>query len=85
MPVNAQNVPGTKRFLNICQIALDAITLHVFNTIKKINQANKHSTTKALDISTGDITRPKSCLKMAPFISVKYWVNMLISILRYGI
>ena len=34
--------------------------MHMFNTVKKINQANKYSTFKGMNISAGDITRPKS-------------------------
>ncbi len=51
---------------------LATITIHMFNTVKKIKQVNKHSTIKGMNISAGAITRPKSCLKMAPFMSVKY-------------
>ena len=49
----------------------------MFNTVKKINHANKHSTIKGMNISAGNITSPKSCLKMAPSMSGKYWVNMI--------
>ena len=51
------------------QWKLASITMHMFNTVKKINQANKHSTIKDMNISAGDITMPKSCLKIAPYVS----------------
>ncbi len=47
------------------------------NTVKKITQAHKHNTIKGMNISADDITRPKSCLKMAPSMSGKYWLNMI--------
>ena len=49
--------------------------MHMFNAVKDINQVNKHSTIKGMNISTGDITRPM-CLKMAPFVGGNHWVNM---------
>ena len=49
----------------------------MFNTVKKVNQAIKHSTCKGTNISAGDIARPKSYLQMAPYMSGKYGVNMI--------
>ena len=54
--------------------------------VKKINQANKPIIIKGMDLilGYGDITMPKSCLKMAQImlandtvISGKYWLNMI--------
>ena len=51
--------------------------MHMFNTVQKINQVNKYSTIKGMGISTGNITKLKSCLKMAPSMSGKYGVNTI--------